>query len=104
MRNAAQLLHDLRAAGLHFAASDGALTVGPRDLITPEAREAIRAHRDELLGLILAELRHDVIERAAILEFDGGHARADADRQALAEFGFASWSDFEAPGQGRAAA
>jgi hypothetical protein len=33
----------------------------------------------------------DVLERAAILEFEGGHSRADADRLALAEYGLTGW-------------
>ena len=44
----------------------------------------------------------DVAERAAILEFHGGHCRADAERLALAEFGLSDWTDFDPPSAGRA--
>ena len=35
--------------------------------------------------------RDDVNERAAIFEFEGGCSRDEADKIALAEFGFGSW-------------
>jgi hypothetical protein len=46
----------------------------------------------------------DVVERAAILEFDGGHFRAEAERLALSEFGLSTWDEIMIPGVGRAVA
>jgi len=40
-------------------------------------------------------LHHDVLERAAILEFCEGLTRGDADALALAEFGYASWESLD---------
>lgn len=55
----------------------------------------------ERFGILRAELqrgrtdhvsdRDDVSERSTILEFDGGCTRDEADKIALAEFGFGSW-------------
>jgi hypothetical protein len=98
------LLTTLRAARLQIGVDGPYLTAGPRERITPVIREAIQANRDALLGLVLGELRDDVLERAAILEFDGGYTRAEADRLALTEFGFVSWDQFTLPPDERAAA
>ncbi len=92
---ACQMLQRLRADGLQFGIQDGQLAVRPRERITNEIRNTIKLCRDELVRLIEAEggapCRHDVLERAAILEFDGGYCREEADALAHAAFGFGSW-------------
>jgi hypothetical protein len=104
MTDAVQRLSDLRSAGLHFAIEAGCLAVWPRDLITREIRNAIQAHRAAIVRLVLEEARGDLEERAAILEFDGGHSRDEAERLALAEFGFQNWEQLDGLQAGRAAA
>ena len=50
---ALQLAWALEGRGLTFrVAEDGRLLIGPRHLLTPADREAIRAHRDELVVLV----------------------------------------------------
>jgi hypothetical protein len=49
----------------------------PECALTPSLKDAIRRHRDELLAYVFA-----VEERAAVIEYDGGHAREDAERLA----------------------
>ncbi len=61
---AADLLTTLRSRGLTVAADGDALTVRPRELLTDELRQAIRAHKRDLL----AELpRH----RWLVIDVDG---------------------------------
>lgn len=90
-----QMFQRLRADGLQFGLSGGQLAVQPRARITDEIRNAIKSRRDELVQLVEAErclpCPHDILERAAILEFDGCYSREEADALALAEFGFGSW-------------
>jgi hypothetical protein len=99
-----QLLQRLRVDGLQFGLSRGLLAVQPRARITDEIRNAIKSRRDDLVQLIEAERRapcpHDILERAAILEFDGGYSRAEADALALAEFGLANWDELALPNAG----
>ena len=92
-----QMLQALRGLGLHIGQIDGILAVRPRELINNEIREAIKSRRDELLQIVEIEgappCPHDILERAAILEYDGGHTREEADALALAHFGFTSWNE-----------
>ena len=45
-------------------------------------------------------LRDLIEERAAILEFDAGFSRAEAERRAAIAHGFATWTAFEAAMKG----
>jgi hypothetical protein len=58
---------DVPPLRLRIQAPDGALI--------PSLREAIARHRDELLAYVF-----DLEERAAVLEYDGGYTREDAER------------------------
>ena len=51
----------------------------------------VPAQNEAQLGPRETVCPHDVLERAAILEFCEGLLRKDADALALAEFGCASW-------------
>ena len=78
------LLHHLRGAGLVLTLTpDGGLHVAPRSALTDDHRAAIRAGRDALvLALLAAEREADTEafeERAAIMQFDGGLSRAEAE-------------------------
>ena len=107
MQTAFETIRVLRSLGLKFHNSEGQLAVAPQSLITADARAAIRTHRDCILQLIELEKQppcvHDVLERAAILEFVGGYSRKDADRLALGEFGLASYDQAALPALRRAA-
>jgi hypothetical protein len=48
-------------------------------------------HSETQLGSRQTVCPHDVLERAAILEFCAGLPRKEADTLALAEFGWTSW-------------
>ncbi|HMO94406.1 MAG TPA: hypothetical protein PKD64_19645 [Pirellulaceae bacterium] len=69
----------LRALGVVLSIDgDGRLAYdAPADVLGDDLLAEMRAHRDELLGLV--EL---IEERAAIREYDGGLSRADAERLA----------------------
>lgn len=79
---AVELLAKLKQAGVILSIrSDGKLAYrGPAESIGPDVIEEIKAVRDELLAVV--ELFE---ERAAILEFDGGLDRDEAEAQALME-------------------
>ena len=82
---AADLLKDVRAAGFTLDLADGKLLVAPASMLTDELRTALRANKTEVLALLAAE--HDAEaeafeERAAIMEFDGGLPRTEAEAAA----------------------
>lgn len=90
-------LQRLRAQGLAFSMHGDKLVVEPRARITDVIRNTIRTLRDDFVRVIEAESNppcpHDIGERAAILEYDGGHTREEADILALAHFGLSSWDE-----------
>lgn len=47
-----------------------------------------QADNEKLTGDNIIDLRHAFEERAAIMEYDGGMSRADAERAAAADVGF----------------
>ena len=106
MQTACGTRNTLRQLGLVFSCCAGQLSVRPRSMITSEIRATIKAHRDQVLRCIEAEssaaCEHKVLERAAVLKFDGGRSRANADRLALAEFDFSSWDELTAGSAGSA--
>ncbi|MGB9670678.1 MAG: hypothetical protein ACPLXR_05955 [Halothiobacillaceae bacterium] len=86
--NAAALLADLRAAGFALHPDGDRLIVSPASKLTPAQREAIREHKPGLLACLWAEtLKEHFEERAAILEFDGGIPREEAEAAARASTG-----------------
>jgi hypothetical protein len=55
---AMSLLADLRSAGMELAPQpDGRLNVKPRELLTPERRQAILTHKTALLAALALEQR-----------------------------------------------
>jgi hypothetical protein len=56
---ATNLLTKLRDAGLRVAADGDSLAVGPRELLTDEQREAIRANKSALLAELEQERQDD---------------------------------------------
>ena len=83
---APELLHHLRGAGLVLTVTPaGGLHVAPREALTDDLRAVIRAERDSLVRALDAEAQREAFEeRAAIMEFDGGMTRADAEAAAFA--------------------
>ena len=81
--NAGEALVQLRAAGLVLDVAGEALLARPAHRITDNHRALIRAHKDALVQLVLFEPdREWMEERAAILQFDAGMTRVDAEKQA----------------------
>ena len=50
--NVALILERLKASGLHIKAEGGNLRVGPKESVTPETLELVRAHKAELLEAV----------------------------------------------------
>jgi len=81
----------LRQAGFTVALDDNELWIKPISKLTPEQRAYIRAHKVLLLEELRAELEPPPVdfdrdafeERAAILEYDAGFSRDEAERRAL---------------------
>ena len=78
---APELLRHLRDAGLVLTlTADGRLHVAPRTALTDDHRAAIRTERDALVLALQAEAAAEAFEeRAAIMEFEGGLSRAEAE-------------------------
>src|SRR5687767_1561206 len=86
---APDILTSLKSMGLRLSPRGSSIWVEPKAAITDEARLIIREHKIELLGLLTPNpadaheaLTKAVEERAAVMEYDGGLSRADAERQA----------------------
>lgn len=56
--------------------------------MSQESQKSQGIKRAKLTGENIIDLRHAFEERAAIMEFDGGMNRADAERAAAADTGF----------------
>lgn len=79
---AADLLAHVRAAGFTLDLADGKLLVTPASMLTDDLRAALRASKPEVLALLEGEHAADAAayeERAAIMKFEGGLSRADAE-------------------------
>lgn len=83
---ALDLLADLIGAGFTASAEGGRVVIRPASLLTDDLRAAVVAAKPELLALLAEDLadRAACEERAAIMEFDGGLSRADAEVAARA--------------------
>lgn len=73
-----KLLTEIKAHGLDIQAIDGNLHIRPRDRITETIRQSIRAQKMALVDFLEA-----YEERAAIMEYDGGLSRQEAEIEAL---------------------
>jgi hypothetical protein len=78
--NTATLLIDLGRRGIRLEVQSERLRYYPRSAVTPELFDRLKSHKAQLL---------DAIERfeecAAIMEFDGGLSREEAERLAWKE-------------------
>jgi len=75
--SAAELLLDLARRGIRLEAHGERLRYFPRSAVTPDLLDRLKAHKGELLASI-----ERFEERAAIMEFDGGLSRPEAERLA----------------------
>ena len=75
-RTAAALLGEARRDGVRVTIGDGLRASGPREAVQSWLR-VLRPHRDAVEAVIEAQE-----ERAAIMEFDGGLSRIDAEAAA----------------------
>ena len=85
------LLIDLYRRGLKVETHGGDLRISPRRLLSDADRAALRVRKPELVLLLSAPLLWAKLppewqqmweERAAIMEFDGGLSREEAEREA----------------------
>ena len=84
--SAHDLLLHLRAAGFRLDAADNKLLVVPASRLSEAHRADVRTHVGDLLLLIDAEYEREAFEeRAAILEYDGGMSRPEAEAAARIE-------------------
>ncbi|WP_200158655.1 hypothetical protein [Allochromatium vinosum] len=98
--SAAEILHTLADQGFTLAVEGDRLTVSPSSRLTEPMRAEIRQHKAELVALLAANdaavsdpppltraerqgIVDAIVERAAILEFDAGMERRQAETQAI---------------------
>ena len=80
---AEDLLHDLRGKDIQLTVQGERLTYdAPAGVMTEALLALVRQHKAALLALLTQEDAEWHDERAAILEYEGGLSRAEADRQA----------------------
>lgn len=72
-----ELIAELGRLGIRLKADGDRLQFFPRSAVTPEMLDRLNAYKDELLGEI-----ERLVERSAIIEFDGGLARHEAEQLA----------------------
>lgn len=105
LAEAEALLQQMASCGISLERRGRHLWVTPKRLLTDELRASIRERRQKLLQIAKGErdtpCPHDVLERAAFLEFCEGLDRAAADEMALGEFGFTSWEALASAGEAR---
>lgn len=90
MMTATTLIRDVIAKGIRLTIEGGQLIVdAPKGVLTPFLIEQLKRNKTELLSLLEDNsgqadeaVREYIEERAAIMEYDGGLAREDAQRRA----------------------
>ena len=88
---ARKLIDEFADAGVRLTAENGDLAFeGPRGVLTPERIEELRQHKAELLAALAPPDLDAFEERAAILEYDAGLQRHEAETLAAQEQGFAN--------------
>ena len=80
--NAAQVMTELTQLGIHIEAHGDRLRYSPRSAVTPDLVQRMKAHKAELLTMACDAADEQFEERAAIMEYDGGLSRTDAERNA----------------------
>jgi hypothetical protein len=77
--NAAQLLTELTRLGVRIEAHGERLRYSPRSAVTPDLAKRMKAHKGELMTMAREAADEQFEERAAIMEYDGGLSRTDAE-------------------------
>lgn len=72
-------IEELRRLGVSLRVVGESLHYRPLSVVTPELRERMLGSKPELVALV-----ERFEERAAIIEFDAGHPRAEAEERAWA--------------------
>lgn len=79
---AKELLHELHAAGIRVVVEGDKLLVRPASRLTDSYRAALRAAKSDVIALLTvccAGNAEAYEERAAIMEFEGGMTRVEAE-------------------------
>lgn len=81
-------LSEINQAGLHISLEGDRLKVANSRKLTNELRNLIRTNKQEIIKQLLSvqlqqNIREQIEERAAIMEFDGGLSRKDAEQEAV---------------------
>jgi hypothetical protein len=76
------LVRRLEREGFRFVLDAGRLQVGPASRLNPVDRQALQAHRTELIQALEDDARYLAEERAGIFEYDAGLPRDEAERRA----------------------
>jgi hypothetical protein len=79
-----ELLAECEARGIHLVAtgSDGLTIDSPRDSLTPQLLTQLKSHK-----LALLDFLESLEERSAIIEFDAGLSRQEAEKLAATNTG-----------------
>ena len=77
MADVARIIERVKACGANIMVDGSKLTIVNRARLPPGAAEFIREHGREIAAFLEREAEFD--ERAAIMEYDGGLRRADAE-------------------------
>jgi len=79
----------IKEAGFDISLVDGFIEISPADALTDTQRDYIKTHKQELIRQLSGtqlqqDIREQIEERAAIMEYDGGLSRKDAEQAAAA--------------------
>jgi len=89
LMSAHRLIDEFAEVGVRLTAENGQVVFeGPREVLTPERFEELRRHKAELLTALAPSDLDAFEERAAILEYDAGLQRHNAETLAAQEQGF----------------
>lgn len=80
--NAAEVMTTLAAEGVELAVKEGRLCVRPSVRDRPALLALVKSHAAELRQLLREAEREAAEERAAIMEYEGGLSRAEAEQAA----------------------
>lgn len=77
----------IKEAGFDISLVDGFIEVSPADALTDTQRDYIKSHKQALIrqlscAQLQQDIREQIEERAAIMEYDGGLTRRDAEQAA----------------------
>lgn len=79
----------IKEAGFDISLVDGFIEISPADALTDIQRDYIKTHKQELIRQLSGtqlqqDIREQIEERAAIMEYDGGLSRQEAEQAAAA--------------------